>query len=181
MRRAQDLLTRFLVTLALIVAALPLRANAEPCAFPLASATVKDRATCAMPCCERKVMAVKPVDCCAAKSTPPPSASWRLNEAHVWSSRKDAKAPKVSAFASQSRNGCRCELGSAPPLSPRLPAAFPSSFDPHAFVAILAPYRGFATMGVEVFTPGIVGVDSGPPRDVRKSQEPSRAPPVVRA
>jgi len=151
MRRAA-LWVRLICALALIVAAVPLRASAMPCIAPAAAA----KQACAMKCCAKPAPAKKA--CCP---------TGHLEAAH--------------ATLCKAASDCGCEIASIPFATATPVNAFVPSFDASVLVAVLPETPALAVVEVSFAEPGIFGIDSGPPTEGHAECGLGRAPPVVRA
>jgi len=150
MKHLQGWVTRLLILVSLAVASLPVGATEMVCVVGREEKVVPV-AKCGMPCCHQQPS--KP-DCCLKP---------KKEEAHI--------CPLAG-------KPCRCEIritafhGSAnsapiPTLQPfEQPAVLPETR-----LELPAPV-------IAALEPGIVGIDSGPPRKLPRSPKQSRAPPV---
>lgn len=153
-RRNSVLLIRLLCALALIVAALPLRAGVASCAPPVPTTAQKPAPK--MRCCAKP--SAPSIACCQAPSM---------------------RAAKASLDAPP--EPCGCELRAAPPGAAPAPRALPTGPDLPVLVAILPEPVPEVAAGTPETEPGIRGTDAGPPRGTAPRAHASRAPPVARA
>ncbi|RYG16671.1 hypothetical protein EON82_24735 [bacterium] len=172
MRGKTALIIRLICSLALVVAAWPAKASAEPCAMP-APAAAPAMADCGMLCCEKKPEAkamacekhvAKTLACCKEKTA-----------------ELAAPSPHQGPELASAIDPCKCEIKSAPSAPIEAPKAVVSGFDHHAFVAVLPDAPPELPSSLEVSEPGIYGVDSGPPTSAAHLSDFGRAPPVARA
>ena len=172
MRGASSLLIRWICSLALIVAAMPVKASGSPCAMTALAPVAAPKADCGMPCCEPDELqakaalcgerAAKELACCAEKTE---------LRGHSRGIHEFAKAI----------HPCKCEIKAAPSAPVADVKAVTSSFDPHTIVATLPSAVPELPAPIENAEPGIFGADSGPPASIGHLSDFGRAPPVARA
>lgn len=172
MHGASSLLIRWICSLALIVAAMPVKAAEAPCVKTATVPVAAPKADCGMPCCEHEKPkkeaapcgehASKTLACCAEKTE---------LRAHAHGHREVAKAS----------DPCKCEIKSAPSAPVAEVKFAPSGFDPHALVAAMPSALPELPAPIGVAEPGIFGADSGPPASPEHLSDFGRAPPVARA
>lgn len=155
------LMVRFVCSLALIVAAMPIKAGVAPCAAPTPAPVAAVKATCAMPCCVEKPLG-KTMSCHEDAAKP-------------------AAHPGQRHELAATGDGCGCEMQAAPSVPLRSDKAISTAFDPHFLVAVLPATLPELSIPTAIAEPGIFGIDSGPPARVGRSSDLGRAPPVARA
>jgi hypothetical protein len=154
-RGATILISRLLCSLALILAALPIRAG--------------------MPLCVPTSLPA-PMACCATKAKAAACPMHAQPKASCCAGTRVAAPTKT--FAAGESDPCRCELKSAPPM-PSVNAKVASG--PSVEIPVLAilpsllPVLVFEIPWAE---PGIVGLDSGPPSSGVRHPDHGRAPPA---
>lgn len=165
--RDLKLIKRWLIVFALVLAQVPSSVLASLC-NPVRS--------CSMPCCAPKVVQeLKPKACEACPDEAMQS---------VESGDSMVFAPEHSAVGSAEKDSCPCKIAPTPPQSEKTTVAIfssssqsPPPTDAYLGTSLQSP----AFEIVDVFVPGIVGVDSGPPTGGSYCAWCGRAPPMILA
>ena len=149
------LILRLLLSLAMFVAAMPVKASEAGCAVAIVSAP---KPVCRMACCEGNPKAATTALCDAAISR-------TVGHRH-------AVAKAVP--------DCGCELKVAS-RGPVAEVAVVPGFDSHTLLAVAPSFLPNIPTPLAFAEPGIFGVDSGPPPSPEHPGDSGRAPPVARA
>lgn len=161
------LIKRWLIVFALVLAQVPSSALASLCSrVP----------SCSMPCCTPKVaQELKPKACASCPDEGIQSAE---------SGDRMLIASERSAFKSDEKDSCPCKIAPTPPQGDQTTLAVfssssqvPPPMDAHLGASLQSPVFDI----IDVFVPGIVGVDSGPPSGGSHCVWCGRAPPMILA
>lgn len=161
------LIKRWLIVFALVLAQVPSSVLASLCS-PVPS--------CSMPCCTPKVaQELKPKACASCPDEAIQSADFGV---------RMPGAGEHFAFNAAEKDSCPCKIAPTPPQSENTSVAIfssssqaPPPMDAHPGASLPTPAFDIA----DVFVPGIIGVDSGPPSGGSHCVWCGRAPPMILA
>ncbi len=170
MRGACSLLIRWICSLALIVAAMPVKASGMPCVAPETVPIAAHKADCGMPCCEGGHDGAKMA--CEQHGPEMPE----LCKAHVAGAFQSAGGRHELTKADAS---CKCEIKSVPSSPAGIEGVVVPTVHLDGLIAVLPADLPELPVATLVAEPGIFGVDSGPPASVDRPADRGRAPPVA--
>lgn len=162
MKRTLGLLIRLFLFAALILASVPVGATVTVCVLRTGAVVAKP-VKCGMPCCRPEQTVVKTKPGCCLKHAP----------------TAEKTIARTATVCGQASMSCRCEtrlsIAASPVSVVRTSQALSSVDQPAILPNAVRPQPALRLVALE---PGVVGVDSGPPRKRPRSPRQIRAPPV---